>query len=412
MKNPEELVRLYEAESGKKLLFWTPVQRVITRGVLGLSTEKVLFLTLELADKLKVEQYAFATVKELQRVNAIISTRLTMLLTSGGRSEFDVKKEDAAAFQQKFHQLRSGQGSVPASSAAETAPKPAPADEAQSAEQVSASKPAATERSVQPAAATGGKAELVIDDNILSLVRKRKYIQAVNEIREKHHLSLQEAKDLLDRIEKSLYRVETEVSTRVEPYLDEEIRNLLKNHRKIEAIKKFRDKFKVSLQQAKEFLDREEELLVKGQALAAAPAKIGRTLKQVKLKEDVLAELLILNNKLKSTFSPLAMLGCFVMIFTIIIGLVIGFGVFKSPGAALVFAFILGSFGFSFFGLTQAWGASRFFRKEIRPRLEEIMRKEKVNLENLEAAVSEILPKNTEPLRDQIHKLLYQDRRR
>jgi len=87
-----------------------------------------------------------------------------------------------------------------------------------------------------PSTAGSGKlSKFIIDQNILDLIKNKKNLQALREIRNINKLDLKEAKNLLNLIETNWDQFENNVAQVAAPYIDDEIRKLLESNEKIKA---------------------------------------------------------------------------------------------------------------------------------------------------------------------------------
>jgi ribosomal protein L7/L12 len=109
----------------------------------------------------------------------------------------------------------------------------------------------AVERSESPPPSSPAVSELVSDDEIRDLIREGSYVHAIKRVRETTGRGLKEAKEYVDEISRAM----RSLSTAQEPVSDQEILSLVQRGSYVQAIKRVREATRWGLREAKDYVD-------------------------------------------------------------------------------------------------------------------------------------------------------------
>lgn len=103
-------------------------------------------------------------------------------------------------------------------------------------------------------------------------IHKQQLINAIKVYREATGVSLAEAKNAIEEMARDEYsKPQSKVMDYDNPILDSRIKSLLARRRKIDAVKIFREEYGVGLKEAKDYVDRLEASMRRGNSSASMP---------------------------------------------------------------------------------------------------------------------------------------------
>jgi len=370
------LVRAYneEHEEGERLASWVPAQRLIKRGVLGVSARGITFLYPDHAGQMKSQHWPHERIGEIRSAESLGKHRLNIAVEQEAVLRLDVAQADAEKFLQAW-------------SAAAGAKRPAPASQPPPTEPEE--KRERAEREDRPARRSPA-------------VRKAaepKRAQAEPE--EKPQESPAPGAPAGKTASRTAGKTKPPPAERTPAdavHLDDETRRLLAEGRQIQALERIRKKHGLGAIEARELVAREARAAGRARPGArkqghkpdarATLARLGKRGKELRRR------IVKLNGQLDSPFTPHTGVGCLSWLIAVGAGIAIG----QTPAWSAVGAVGLGLLGFVFFGFMTELGNAWYFRINALPELNALMADYDLTPEELLAVAHTLFKKPSAPL--------------
>jgi hypothetical protein len=366
MMDPEGLLEKFREMSGEKepITAWLPARYSLTRGVLALTARRLLFLSHDAFAGLKVESWPHGDIREVGIEESFLRTRLRIALVAGESESLDVKKKEAETFLAALHaRAEKESGVVPpeeraAAEPGRTARKEPERAGREEAEQVGREEPEQVGRE-EPEPRAEGRQPTEPEEPTTAEEPEEAGAPAM-EPKAGGYMAVPEA-------------VEGEYAEIIEEYPEESVDT---DERAPEA------------------------------AVPGAGGRISETDRAAERKKQIEKDLEAMNKELSSAFTYHMGLGCLACLVGIGAGIFIG-GFLSGAGliGGIVGAALLGFAGFVLFGFTVEWGNAWYFRKTIRPRIDDLMTKNELTPAQVISLSGKILKKSA-PLLGQLIKEL------